>query len=70
MIAQQVRADGDLGAYRREYPLHDNGGSVRTAVQKDAVREAGHDPADPGEAVHIWFRELDIIVIDLQQDDG
>jgi hypothetical protein len=68
-IAQQVRADGDCPTYRREYPLHGNSGQVITSVQKDAVREAGRDPEDPGEATHWWYRDLDIIVIDLKQYD-
>jgi hypothetical protein len=50
--------------------LFPNSGGVMTSVMKDAVRSAGHDPDDPGAARHYWYRDLDIVVIDLKGDDG
>lgn len=66
-LVQKARADGSLIADRMEYPLHANSGQVITSVFKDAVREAGHDPDDPGTATHLWFRDLDMVVIDLRE---
>lgn len=67
-LARQVRADGD-SPQRREMELFGNSGGVLTSVMKDAVREAGHDPEDPGAARHYWYRDLDIVVIDLKDCD-
>jgi hypothetical protein len=50
--------------------LFGNGGGVKTSVIKDAVREAGHDPENPGAATHVWFRELDMVVIDLRGEQS
>jgi hypothetical protein len=68
-LAQQVRADGDCPTYRREYPLHGNSGQVLTSLQKDAIRQAGRDPENPGEATHWWFADLDMIVIDVSKHE-
>lgn len=69
-LARRARADGYVFADRREYPLHGNNGQVITSMLKDAVREAGHDPQDPGCAVHLWFEDLDMVVIDLRAEEG
>jgi len=48
--------------------LVSTGGGVRTSVIKDAVDAAGHDPDDPGDSTHYWYRDIDMIVIDLRAD--
>lgn len=50
--------------------LNANAGSIRTTVNKEAVRSAGHDPDDPGAAEEHWFEDWDILVIDLRGEGG
>jgi len=68
-LARETRADGEGVPHRRDMSLMTTGGGVRTSIIKDAVREAGHDLDDPGVATHLWFRELDIVVIDLRAEE-
>lgn len=57
-------------AHHSEYSLQTYGGNqVRSAIQLDAVRDAGRDPADPGTADQWWFRDLDLVVIDLSTEE-
>jgi hypothetical protein len=57
-------------ARREEYSLQSPGGGeqVRSAIQIDAIRDAGRDPEDPGSADQWWFRDLDLVIIDLSTD--
>jgi hypothetical protein len=67
-LADQARADGQ--PRKERYPLHNVNGGITTAVLKRAVKEAGHDPDDPGGAEHYWYESKDMVVIDLRPDDA
>jgi len=62
---KRIRDGGEPDSTVRS--LTPNSGSVQTTVDKEAVRAAGHDPAAPGAVQQHWFRDMDIIVIDLRE---
>jgi len=66
-LADEVRADGF--PRRERFELQASGGSVRSCLMKDAVREAGHDPDSPGVGEQYWFESRDMLVIDLRTDE-
>jgi len=63
-LIDQIRADG----YPRqeEFSLLPMSGTVRSAIIRDAVRAAGHDPDNPGRARQYWFESENMVVIDLE----
>jgi len=65
---RRLRDGGQPESTRRS--LNANAGSVRTTLNKEAVRSAGRDPDDPGAADEYWFEEWDVVVIDLRGDGG
>lgn len=65
---RRLRDGGQPESTRRS--LHANAGSIRTTLNKEAVRSAGHDPDDPGATEEHWFKEWDVVVIDLLADGG
>jgi len=66
----EIRAEDTL--WQEEYSLLPMNGTVRSAIIRDAVREAGHDPDNPGRARQYWFESENMVVIDLEpvETDG